>query len=410
MIAETERSITRGLRTFYVFRLLATSYLYGAIFMMFQASRGLTFFEQLALGGVFSAVVVVVEVPTGVFADRVGRRRSMLAGALAMVVSCLVAVNAQGFAMFAIAEALAAISIALCSGADSAYLYDFLRAHDRAHEYGQREAAASAAHLLGSALAFAGGGVLARVDLTLPYYVTAVVAAATAVVACFLDDDRAHATPRRSLRTWGGQVTSALADVGKSPRLLWLIGYSAVVFVLLRATIYLYQPYLDERGLGTVGKGVLFAGVYVVAAVAAYRTHVLRRRVGEEVLLWALLAALAISFIGLSGAGNGPWMLSLLVVQAIANGIYSPLTKPLLNREIVDSQRRAAILSVESMVRRAAMGVFALLAGLYGHADVMLLCGVVGLAGLVVLALARVREPAEDPVAVSIPSDTSGGT
>jgi MFS family permease len=414
LTAEQERSIARRLRTFYVFRLLATSYLYGAIFMMFQASRGLTFFEQLALGGVFSAVVVVVEVPTGVFADRVGRRRSMLAGALAMVVSCLVAVNAHGFATFAIAEALAAVSIALCSGADSAYLYDFLRAHDRAHEYGQREAAASAAHLIGSALAFAGGGLLARVDLTLPYYVTAGVAAATAVVACFLDDDRAllaaHGAPRRSLRTWGAQVTSALADVGKSPRLLWLVGYSAVVFVLLRATIYLYQPYLDERGLGTVGKGLLFAGVYVVAAVAAYRTHVLRRRVGEEVLLWALLAALAVSFIGLAGAGNGPWMLSLLVVQAIANGIYSPLTKPLLNREIIDSQRRAAILSVESMVRRAAMGAFALLAGLYGHTDVMLLCGVVGLAGLVVLALARVREPAEAPVAVSIPTDTSGGT
>jgi MFS family permease len=404
--------LARGLRTFYVFRLLATSYLYGAIFMMFQASRGLTFFEQLALGGVFSGVIVLVEVPTGVFADRIGRRRSMLAGALAMVVSCLVAVNAHGFAAFATAEALAAASIALCSGADSAYLYDFLRAHGRAHEYAEREATASAAHLLGSALAFAGGGLLARIDLTLPYYATAGVAALTAIVVCFLADDRALAVhvERRSLRTWGAQVTAALADVARSPRLLWLVGYSAVVFVLLRATMYLYQPYLDDRGLGTVGKGLMFAGTYVVASLAAYRTHVLRRKLGEEALLWCLLGALAVSFIGLAGAGNGPWMLSLLLVQAIANGIYSPLTKPLLNREIVDSERRAAILSVESMARRVAMGAFALLAGLYGHADVMLLCGVVGLAGLAILAVARVREPAGAQVAVSIPTDTSGGT
>jgi hypothetical protein len=154
----------------------------------------------------------------------------------------------------------------------------------------------------------------------------------------------------------------------------------------------------------------MFAGTYVVASLAAYRTHVLRRKLGEEALLWCLLGALAVSFIGLAGAGNGPWMLSLLLVQAIANGIYSPLTKPLLNREIVDSERRAAILSVESMARRVAMGAFALLAGLYGHADVMLLCGVVGLAGLAILAVARVREPAGAQVAVSIPTDTSGGT
>ena len=46
--------------------------------MLFQAARGLTFFERLALGGIYSAVVIAVEIPTGVFADRIGRRRSMM--------------------------------------------------------------------------------------------------------------------------------------------------------------------------------------------------------------------------------------------------------------------------------------------------------------------------------------------
>jgi hypothetical protein len=82
-------------------------------------------------------------------------------------------------------------------------------------------------------------------------------------------------------------------------------------------------------------------------------------------------------------------MLALLVVQAIANGIYSPLTKPLLNNEIADSSQRAAVLSVESMARRVAMGLFAPLVGLYGQTDVMLLCGAVGLGGLLVLVAAR---------------------
>ena len=70
-------------------------------------------------------------------------------------------------------------------------------------------------------------------------------------------------------------------------------------------------------------------------------------------------------------------------MQAVANGIYSPLTKPLLNAEIADSSRRAAVLSVESMARRAAMGMFSPLVGLYGETDVMLLCGAVGLGGFV---------------------------
>jgi hypothetical protein len=183
-------------------------------------------------------------------------------------------------------------------------------------------------------------------------------------------------------------MTGALGEVARNGRLAWLVGYSAVVFVLLRATVYVYQPYLDSRGFDPAGIGLLFAGAYVIASLVASRTHLLRRRFGDDVLLWGLLVALAASFLGLAGAARGPWLLALLVVQAVANGVYSPLTKPLLNAEIRDSSRRASLLSVESMARRAATGLFAPLVGLAGQADVMVLCAAVGAAGLVLLAVA----------------------
>ncbi|HRC56363.1 MAG TPA: hypothetical protein PKU97_10590, partial [Kofleriaceae bacterium] len=107
-------------------------------------------------------------------------------------------------------------------------------------------------------------------------------------------------------------------------------------------------------------------------------------------LLWGLLGVLAASFLLLGQVHSGPLLAALLAVQAVASGLFSPLTKPLLHREIADSQRRAAVLSVESMARRASLGLFAPLAGLYGQSHVMVLCGVVGLAGIVVLALVRV--------------------
>ncbi len=391
-------ALRRDLRLFYLFRLLGTSYLFVPIFMLFQSDRGLSFFDRLSLGGIYSLVVVVVEVPTGVFADRVGRRRSMMLGALTMVGSCLLALRAHDFASFAIAEGLGALSIALCSGADSAYLYDLLLAHDREREYPRRESVASAWHLIGSAVAFAGGGLLAEVDLSLPYLVTAAVASIAAVVAYLMRDDRAPNQGTAPRAAFARETWRALAEVFRNGRLAWIVGYSAVVFALLRATIYVYQPYLEERGLGTSEVGLLFAGVYLVAAAVAFRTYRLRMRFSDDVLLWALLGVLAVSFVGLAGAGAGPWMLALLIVQAAANGIYSPLTKPLLNREIADSSRRAAVLSVESMVRRAAMGMFAPLVGLYGQTDVMLLCGIVGIGGIVLLAAVRGRASRSSPL------------
>ena len=145
--------MARDLRVFYLFRLLATSYLWVPIFVPFMISRGLTFRDIMVLGGVYSAIVIVVEVPTGAFADRIGRRTSMMCGALIMVVSCLIAYQAHSFTEFLVSESLAAISMSLCSGADSAYLFDLLAENGVAHEYGRRESTASAWHQAGSAIA-----------------------------------------------------------------------------------------------------------------------------------------------------------------------------------------------------------------------------------------------------------------
>jgi len=71
--------------------------------------------------------------------------------------------------------------------------------------------------------------------------------------------------------------------------------------------------------------------------------------------------------LALSNATLGSWVASwgvgMLLLQNVVNGIYSPFSKELLNREILDSSQRATVLSVESMVRRLAFGLFAPLCG-----------------------------------------------
>lgn len=387
--------MARDLRLFYLFRLLGTSYLWVPIFVPFKASRGLSFLEIMILGAIYSAVVIVCEIPTGAFADRIGRRTSMMLGALTMALSCLVAYGSHGMTGFAISEALAAMSMSLCSGADSAYLFDLLDGHGVAHEYARRESTASAWHQAGSAIAYAAGGALAEIDLGLPYLATALVALAAFAVAATMADDRRCAPPRErapglAWRAWLAHMREALGDVAASGRLAWMVGYSAVVFVLLRATEYLYQPLLKHQHLSYLEIGLVFAAVYAVGAVVAHRGYALRRRFGDEPLLWGMLGGLALSFVLLANVA-GPWVLVLLGVQGVANGLYSPLVKPLLNREIPSSDRRATVLSVESIVRRGAMGVFSPIAGLYGAHSAMELCGAIGLGGLALLALVTLR-------------------
>ena len=395
--------MARDLRLFYYFRLLATSYLWMPIFWHYMKSRGLGFDEIMFLSALYSVIVILVEVPTGAFADRIGRKQSMMAGALALTASGVIAYFAHGFFVFAMAEVLAAVSMSLCSGADSAYLYDLLAANGRSHEYARREGTASAWHQFGSAGAFAAGGLLGEIDLALPYIATAVVGLMAFGIAVLMKDEQhipsgqaGSAAGRGAgretkplateMRSYMQHMREAMSDLVRSKRLVWAIAYSAVVFVLLRATIYLYQPYLSDRGFGIAETGFVFAGVYLVATFVAHQGHVLRQWLGERTLVWGLLATLAVSFVLLNQI-SGQWALGLLAVQAVANGLYSPLVKPLLNREIADSARRATMLSMESIARRIAMGVFSPVAGYYGASSAMYLCGGIGFVGILLLAL-----------------------
>src|SRR5262249_37905376 len=119
-----------------------------------------------------------------------------------------------------------------------------------------------------------------------------------------------------------------------------------------------------------------------------------RRRVGEASLVVALPIGLALSYVVL-GRWFAVWGVAIMSIQAVANGLYSPLSKELLNREIADSGQRATVLSVESMGRRLAFGAFTPLAGWlidrHGLGAGMFACAAVGVLGAAVLVAGAVR-------------------
>ena len=314
--------MARDLRLFYLFRLLSTSYLWVPISQAFAWSRGLSLVEYMLLNTVYCAVVILTEVPTGALADRAGRRATMAGGALAMVAACLTFAVSASFTGFAIATALAALSMTLCSGADSAYLFDLLHDYGRGHEYPRREGTASAWHQGGQALAFLCGGLLGAHNLVLPYLATAGVASLAFFIALFMREG-GRPPPQRSIMPseYIAHTRDAFRLVASRRPLVWVIGYSSVVFVLLRATEHVYQPYLRASGWSVAETGVIYAGVYLVAAGVAHNFAALRRWLSESVLLWALLGTLIVTFLILGNIA-GPLA---LVVMTIQNGGQRPL-------------------------------------------------------------------------------------
>jgi predicted MFS family arabinose efflux permease len=383
--------LSRDLRLFHVYRLLSTSYLFLPVLITFFVSRGLDFTHIALLNSVYALTAIVFEVPTGALADRFGRCRAMMLGSLLMAIGCVVDFNGRDFWTFALGEGLLALGMTLTSGADSAYLYDLLLACGKEQEYRRHEGSATAAKLLGAAAALVAGGFVGRSAPAATYAATACVCAAAALVAMMMreppiqrddDSDFLH-----------GMAHAARAVVTRPP-LFFAVGLSVLLFTLLRMGLYLYPPYLEHAGLDTAWIGIVLALLYVVGAAGAQRIEWFRRRLGETGLVWAMPLLLAVSYAGL-GRFVAVWGVALLAMQSLVNGIYSPFSKELLNREIADSGQRATVLSVESMARRLAFGAFAPIAGLlidgHGLHAAFYLCAGAGFVGAALLVASGLR-------------------
>ena len=384
------------LRLFFAYRFLSTAYLFVPVLVLFFQQRGLDFTQIALLNSVYALTAIVCEVPTGVLADRFGRRRAMIAGALLMALGCLVNYRGQTFWVFALGEGLLALGLTLSSGADSAYLYDLLRDAGRADRYRALEGRATAAKLVGGALALLLGGLVARHHLADTYVVSSVICVAAAFMAMLLRE-RVMSIPHGGRVAFWSAVRSAGRIVLLRAPLRSAVLFSVVAFTLLRMGLYLQPTWLSAAGLDVAWIGAALAGLSLIGAVGAEGIETVRQRIGERSLVVLLPLVLGLCYLVLGQVGL-PIGLVLMSFHAIANGVYSPLSKELLNREITDSAQRATVLSVESAARRIMFGAFAPVAGILidskGLSAGLEVTGALGVLGAVVLMISVARRAA----------------
>jgi len=129
----SKESLGRNVRIFIWFRVLFNARFYYPVFAVFFTDMGLTMGQFLWLNVIWAVTVVVFEVPSGVLADLVGRRRLVIFSAFSVVVEMGVLIFAPvngGMLLFGICvinRVLSGFAEAAASGADEALAYDSLK-------------------------------------------------------------------------------------------------------------------------------------------------------------------------------------------------------------------------------------------------------------------------------------------
>ena len=352
-------------RTYYVLtagNTLAASLIWG-INTIFLLDAGLNNFEAFAANACFTAGMVLFEIPTGVVADRWGRRASFLCGTLTLAATTGLYVLLwqlhSAFVWWAIVSALLGLGFTFFSGATDAWLVDALTA---TRFEGQLEGVFAHGQVVIGAMTLSGsvaGGYLAQLtNLGVPYLARAAILLGMFVVALIMMHDLGF-TPARGDRPVAEMkkiLNSSVEHGFKVPavRAIMLAGMfsGGVGFYVF----YALQPHLlnlwgNQEAYGIAGLvAALVAGAQIVGGLL---TPWIRRAVKRRTSALLILESSAVAILALIGLVGNFWVVvGLIMLWALAAFAGGPIRQAFLNG-MIPSEQRATILSFDSLLYNA---------------------------------------------------------
>jgi MFS family permease len=403
-------------RTYLVLMLgntLAASFIWG-INTIFLLDAGLSNLEAFAANALFSAGMVLFEVPTGIVADGVGRRTSYLLGTVTLTVSTLLYVYLweveAAFWAWAIASVLLGLGFTFFSGAVEAWLVDALTAtgYDGSLEtvFGRGQIVGGAAMLTGSV---AGGFLAAQVSLGFPFVVRSVVLAIMFVVAWRLMHDIGFTRPEkldRPLAEVRHIWSSSIEHGWRVPAVKWLMVQALVTGGVGIYGFYALQPYLlelygDPTAYQVAGiSAAIAAGAQILGGVAAPQIRRLFKRRTSALATTAAASALTLLLMGLI---EHFWVvIGLTVSWGLLFAATTPIRQAYLNG-MIPSNQRATILSFDSMATSGggvwAQPVLGKAADAWSYSASYVVSGGIALLALPFIALSRRENAPADLVA-----------
>ncbi|MDP2888783.1 MAG: MFS transporter, partial [Bacteroidota bacterium] len=147
------KNLPKNILQLYLIKVAKWFNLVMPIVVLFYQDNGLSMSQIFLLKSIYSIAMVVAELPSGYLADVWGCRRTLLFGAVMGTIGIVIYSISSDFASFAVAEVILGVGFSFVSGADSALMYDSLKAENRENEYIKFEGRITSAGNFAEALA-----------------------------------------------------------------------------------------------------------------------------------------------------------------------------------------------------------------------------------------------------------------
>jgi MFS family permease len=380
-------ALVRRLLPLYVAAFFQGFVLWYAVEKLFMTGIG---FDEAGIGlmiAIYSAVMILVETPSGILADRWSRKGVLILASLALIASSLVAGWSQSMPVFLISSALWGVYFALYSGTYDSIMYDTLleesgHTKDFDRYFGRVRTVDSVALVLSS---LAGGALANAFGLRTPYFVTAVLMLLSVVALVLFREPKLHkAEAPEPVFT---QVSKTFAAVLRRRTVLPVMVMSILLSIMLYMLLEFSQVWLIELGTPTAIFGVVNAVILTSLGLGGLLAG--WRQLGQGSLLTLVAAGLVIcAFVMSLWQELAPVVASQVVFCTLIVAGSVVFTR-LLHDQLPSSVRAGASSAVNTMSRLVIIPLALLFGWISREASVFqaayLLVGFAAIAGGLIL-------------------------
>lgn len=363
------KKLQSNIKKNYIFLGLTTLDLTRGLWMIFLFSRGFSLVELGILEGVFHLTTFIMEIPTGIVADLWGRRLSRLYGRIVFLISLGIMFWSRSFSLQLIGFIITAIGYNLESGAGEALLYDSMKELGIEAQYKKTAGKNNFVDWTGGILSFLIGGYFAvHLGYTWVFIPSMFICIISIILTYSMHEPSLTQHEQTRLRKMGWikamrvQTLESLKVVKEKPKIAFLILFSELIFMFLASLFFYLQTYWKGNGWDEFQIGIVLAGSGLLSAVSGLKGHSIEKKIGEKgILIFAPLLLI----IALWGIALTPYAPFFFIITGLIDGILYVAVQDYINK-MIPSERRATVLSFQSMAFSFYMIIFFPAIGFFG--------------------------------------------
>ena len=362
-----------------------------AVWVALLAARGFSLWEIGLAESVYHIVSLFCEVPSGMAADLLGRRKTLLSGGVLTVTCNLLMAFAPNLFTICLAMGLNALAMTMFSGTFTALVYDSLKTEGREDEYIQVSANSSQISMLANAIGSLASLLKRFLGFAGFYLLSAAFEGVSTAALALMEEpivtESQASREKHALRALPEQFRQLVRDslhvLHTCPMAVKLIASSALISVPSYLTKMFLQQRLVELGWPTelLFLPLLLGGLACVAGTEIGR-RVRCRSMRRLYTACALLCGAGTLLVGAAPAWGG--ILGMMLVQGVLE-VYLLHESQKLN-DAIPSDQRATLISVDGMAYSLLMIPASPLVGAVGDAFGQAGAGLALLGGVIVLS------------------------